>query len=150
MLATEAMTTMIKTYSELIRFKTLEERYRYLRIGGRVGEETFGFDRWMNQVFYKDPRWRDIRDEVITRDNGCDLGLEGYDIHGKIFVHHMNPVTKDDILYNFDSLLNPEFLISTSKRTHDAIHYGNEDLLPQSPIVRTRNDTCPWKHGKHD
>lgn len=142
----EAMTTMIKTYSELIRFKTLEERYRYLRIGGRVGEETFGFDRWMNQIFYKDPRWRDIRDEVITRDNGCDLGLEGYDIHGKIFVHHMNPVTKDDILYNFDSLLNPEFLISTSKRTHDAIHYGNEDLLPQSPIVRTRNDTCPWKH----
>lgn len=141
---------MIKTYSELIRFKTLEERYRYLRIGGRVGEETFGFDRWMNQVFYKDPRWRDIRDEVITRDNGCDLGLEGYDIRGKIFVHHMNPVTKDDILYNFDSLLNPEFLISTSKRTHDAIHYGNEDLLPQSPIVRTRNDTCPWKHGKHD
>lgn len=137
---------MIKTYSELIRFKTLEERYRYLRIGGRVGEETFGFDRWMNQVFYKDPRWRDIRDEVITRDNGCDLGLEGYDIHGKIFVHHMNPVTKDDILYNFDSLLNPEFLISTSKRTHDAIHYGNEDLLPQRPIVRTRNDTCPWKH----
>lgn len=141
---------MIKTYSELIRFKTLEERYRYLRIGGRVGEETFGFDRWMNQVFYKDPRWRDIRDDVITRDNGCDLGLEGYDIHGKIFVHHMNPVTKDDILHNFDSLLNPEFLISTSKRTHDAIHYGNEDLLPQSPIVRTRNDTCPWKHGKHD
>lgn len=141
---------MIKTYSELIRFKTLEERYRYLRIGGRVGEETFGFDRWMNQVFYKDPRWRDIRDEVITRDNGCDLGLEGYDIHGKIFVHHMNPVTKDDVLHNFDSLLNPEFLISTSKRTHDAIHYGNEDLLPQKPIVRTRNDTCPWKHGKHD
>lgn len=138
--------TMVKTYTELIRFKTLEERYRYLRIGGRVGEETFGFDRWMNQVFYKDPRWRDIRDEVITRDNGCDLGLEGYDIHGKIFVHHMNPVTKDDILYNFDSLLNPEFLISTSKRTHDAIHYGNEDLLPQSPVVRTRNDTCPWKH----
>lgn len=137
---------MIKTYSELIRFKTLEERYQYLRIGGRVGEETFGFDRWMNQVFYKDPRWRDIRDEVITRDNGCDLGIEGYDIHGKIFVHHMNPVTKDDILYNFDSLLNPEFLISMSKRTHDAIHYGNEDLLPQSPIVRTRNDTCPWKH----
>lgn len=137
---------MIKTYSELIRFKTLEERYRYLRIGGRVGEETFGFDRWMNQVFYKDPRWRDIRDDVITRDNGCDLGLEGYDIHGKIFVHHMNPVTKDDMLYNFDSLLNPEFLISTSKRTHDAIHYGNEDLLPQRPIVRTRNDTCPWKH----
>lgn len=137
---------MIKTYSELTQFKTLEERYRYLRIGGRVGEETFGFDRWMNQVFYKDPRWRDVRDEVITRDNGRDLGLEGYDIHGKIFVHHMNPVTKDDILYNFDSLLNPEFLISTSKRTHDAIHYGNEDLLPQSPIVRTRNDTCPWKH----
>lgn len=136
---------MIKTYYELTRFKTLEERYRYLRIGGRVGEETFGFDRWMNQVFYKDPRWRDIRDEVITRDNGCDLGLEGYDIHGKIFVHHMNPVTKDDILHNFDSLLNPEFLISTSKRTHDAIHYGNEDLLPQSPVVRTRNDTCPWK-----
>lgn len=136
---------MIRTYSELSKFKTLKERYEYLKLDGKVGEETFGFDRWLNQLFYKDPRWLKARDIVITRDNGCDLGIKGYDINTKILVHHMNPVTKEDLLYNFDNLINPEFLISTSKKTHDAIHYGNEDLLPEDPVIRTKNDTCPWR-----
>lgn len=136
---------MIRTYSELQRFETIEDRYKYLKLDGIVGEETFGFDRWLNQIFYKDPRWLEVRDIVIDRDNGCDLGVDGYDIHTKILVHHMNPVTKEDLLYNFDKLINPEFLICTSKRTHDAIHYGNLDLLPPQPVIRTKNDMCPWK-----
>lgn len=137
---------MIRTYSELSRLQTIEERYEYLKLGGVIGEETFGFDRWLNQVFYKDPRWLEARDIVIERDNGCDLGIEGFDIHTKILVHHMNPVTKEDLLYNFDKLINPEFLICTSKRTHDAIHYGSIILLPPQPVIRTKNDMCPWKH----
>lgn len=136
---------MNRTYSDLSKLKTIKERYDYLKLGGTVGEETFGFDRWLNQMFYKDPKWKAVRDEVIIRDNGCDLGVEGYDIGGRVYVHHMNPVTADDILYNFDDLVNPEYLISTSKRTHDAIHYGDQKLLPQDPITRTKNDTCPWK-----
>lgn len=136
---------MNRTYSDLSKLKTIKERYDYLKLGGTVGEETFGFDRWLNQMFYKDPKWKAVRDEVIIRDNGCDLGVEGYDIGGRVYVHHMNPVTADDILYNFDDLVNPEYLISTSKRTHDAIHYGDQKLLPQDLITRTKNDTCPWK-----
>lgn len=136
---------MNRTYSDLSKLKTIKERYDYLKLGGTVGEETFGFDRWLNQMFYKDPKWKAVRDEVIIRDNGCDLGVEGYDIGGRVYVHHMNPVTADDILYNFDDLVNPEYLISTSKRTHDAIHYGDQKLLPKDPITRTKNDTCPWK-----
>lgn len=136
---------MNRTYSELSKLKTIEERYNYLKLGGTVGEETFGFDRWLNQMLYKDPKWKAVRDEVIIRDNGCDLGVEGYDIGGRVYVHHMNPVTVEDILYNFDGLVNPEYLISTSKRTHNAIHYGDQKLLPQDPIIRTKNDTCPWK-----
>jgi hypothetical protein len=116
-----------------------------LRLGGRVGEETFGFDRWLNQMFYKDPEWLSVRDYVILRDNGCDLGVPGREIAGRILVHHMNPITKDDILRRSDFLLNPEYLISTIKSTHDAIHYGDERLLVQAPIIRTRNDTCPWR-----
>lgn len=137
---------MIRTYTELCKLKTLEERYQYLKLDGKVGEETFGYDRWLNQTLYKHPEFLKVRDKVIVRDNGCDLGVEGYDIYGKIFVHHMNPVTKEDILYHFDDLINPEYLISSSKRTHDAIHYGDESLLPQDPVVRTKNDTCPWRH----
>ena len=110
-----------------------------------IGEETFGYDRYMNQTFYKSREWLNIRDEVIIRDNGCDLGVEGYDIHGRILIHHMNPITIDDILQRSDFLLNPEYLISTIKRTHDAIHYGDENLLIDVPIERTKNDTCPWK-----
>lgn len=139
------MTMNIRTYSELITFPTFEERYRYLSLGGKVGEETFGFDRWINQMFYRDPEWLRVRDHVIVRDNGCDLGIPDREIHSRILVHHMNPITKDDILHRSEYLLNPEYLICTTKITHDAIHYGNEDLLFALPVERTRNDTCPWK-----
>ena len=136
---------MIRTYSELITFPTFEERYRYLRLEGKVGEDTFGFDRWLNQSFYKDPEWRAIRDKIIIRDNGCDLGIPGREIYSRIIVHHMNPITKDDILSRSAFLLNPEYLICTVKNTHDAIHYGDEGLLIKAPIERTKNDTCPWR-----
>ena len=140
------MKTMnIKTYSELSKLTTFEERYRYLRLGGRVGEETFGFDRWINQMFYKDPEWLKIRDKVIIRDNGCDLGIEGREIYSRIIVHHMNPITKADILDRSEFLLNPEYLICTVKNTHDAIHYGDENLLITLPMERNVNDTCPWR-----
>lgn len=135
----------IRTYSELILLPTFEERYEYLRIGGRVGEETFGFDRYLNQIFYKDPEWLAARDEAIIRDNGCDLGIPGREIHSRILVHHMNPITKDDILKRSKFLLDPEYLICTIKQTHDAIHYGDESLLLKDPVERSRNDTCPWK-----
>ena len=136
----------IRTYSELITLPTFKERYEYLRIGGKVGEETFGFDRYLNQIFYKSKEWLDIRDEVIIRDNGCDLGIEGRAIHSKILIHHMNPITVKDILERSDFLLNPEYLISTVKNTHDAIHYGDSSLLVKDPIERRKNDTCPWRH----
>ena len=136
---------MIRTYSELITFPTFEERYRYLRLEGKVGEDTFGFDRWLNQSFYKDPEWRAIRDKIIIRDNGCDLGIPSREIYSRIIVHHMNPITKDDILSRSAFLLNPEYLICTVKNTHDAIHYGDEGLLIKAPIERTKNDTCPWR-----
>lgn len=139
------VTKMIRTYSELITFPTFEERYRYLRLEGKVGEDTFGFDRWLNQSFYKDPEWRAIRDKIIIRDNGCDLGIPGREIYSRIIVHHMNPITKDDILSRSAFLLNPEYLICTVKNTHDAIHYGDEGLLIKAPIERTKNDTCPWR-----
>ena len=137
---------IIRTYSELIKLPTFEERYRYLRLGGRVGEETFGFDRYANQAFYKSKEWKDIRDFVIVRDNGCDLGIEDREIYGKILVHHMNPINIEDIVNRTEYLLDPEYLISTVKNTHDAIHYGDESLLIMAPIERTKNDTCPWKH----
>ena len=139
-------TTNIRTYSELITLPTFKERYRYLQLKGFVGEETFGYDRYLNQVFYKSREWKDIRDYVILRDNGCDLGIPGREIHGRILIHHMNPITKQDILNRSEFLLNPEYLISTIKVTHDAIHYGDENLLMEEPIIRTENDTCPWKH----
>lgn len=138
-------TTNIKTYSELIKLPTFIERYRYLRLTGRVGEDTFGFDRYLNQVFYKSKEWQRIRDKVIVRDNGCDLGIEDREIYGKILIHHMNPITDKDILNVTDILLNPEYLICVSHITHNAIHYGDESLLITEPIVRTKNDTCPWK-----
>lgn len=137
----------IRTYSELIALPTFEERYRYLRLRGNVGEETFGFDRYLNQRFYQSQQWRDARDWVIIRDNGCDLGAEGFEIFGKIIIHHMNPITLKDIERGSDYLFDPEFLICVSHNTHNAIHYGDEKLLPQAPIVRTKNDTCPWKRG---
>lgn len=139
------MSTIIRTYSELITLPTFIERYRYLRLGGRVGEETFGFDRWLNQMFYKDDDWLSSRDYVIVRDLGCDLGMSDREIKSRILVHHMNPITTEDILRKTKFLLDPEYLICTSKNTHDAIHYGNEELLYKDPIVRTPYDTCPWK-----
>lgn len=137
--------TSIKTYSELIKLPTFEERYRYLRLSGRVGKDTFGFDRYMNQNFYRSKEWKRIRDEVIVRDNGCDLGIEDRIIHGRILIHHMNPITDRDILDLTEFLLDPEYLICVTHTTHNAIHYGDEDLLITNPVVRTRNDTCPWK-----
>lgn len=136
---------IIRTYSELSKLKTFEERYRYLRLNGKVGEETFGFDRWLNQRFYKDPEWLSIRDKVIIRDNGCDLGIKDRKITGRIIVHHMNPITKEDILRRSDFLLNPDYLICTVKNTHDAIHYGDDSLLINEFVERSRNDTCPWR-----
>ena len=135
----------IKTYSEMIALSTFEERYRYLRLTGVVGEETFGFDRYLNQIFYRSQKWKRIRDFVIVRDNGCDLGMEGFEIYGKIIIHHMNPITIEDIERESEFLLNPEFLICTTLNTHNAIHYGDESLLTTAPIVRSKNDTCPWR-----
>ena len=148
---TEVMekTMKIRNYEELSKLKTFEERYEYLKLDGSVGEETFGYDRYLNQKFYKyDPDWKKIRDEVIFRDNGCDLGIEGREINGLILVHHMNPITKDDILNRSEYLLNPNYLITTIKSTHDAIHYGSSDLLMKDPIVRSKNDTCPWRNSE--
>lgn len=136
----------IRTYSELKDIPTFKERYKYLKLSGKVGLDTFGFDRYLNQTFYKSPEYRKIRQEVILRDNGCDLGLDGYEIFGKILVHHMNPITKRDILERSDYALNPEYLICVSHNTHNAIHYGDESLLQLDiPIVRKPNDQAPWR-----
>ena len=129
----------------MIQYSTFEDRFKYLQLKGRVGEETFGFDRWLNQKFYKDPEWLRIRDEVIIRDNGCDLAIPGREIYSRILIHHMNPITKDDILQRSKYLLDPEYLICTIKNTHDAIHYGDENLLVKGPVERKPNDTCPWR-----
>lgn len=139
------MSTNIRTYSELIRLPTFEERYRYLRLSGSVGRETFGFDRYLNQIFYRSPEWRSVRDFVIVRDNGCDLGIDGREIHERIIIHHMNPITIEDIERRSDYLLDPEFLISTIHSTHNAIHYGDESLLILAPVERSPYDTCPWR-----
>ena len=136
----------IKTYSELITLPTFLDRYHYLKLNGQVGKDTFGFDRYLNQIFYQSKEWRSTRDYVIARDNGCDLGIAGHEIYGKILIHHMNPITADDILKRSDFLLNPEYLICTIKNTHDAIHYSDESLLITDPVERSKNDTCPWKH----
>lgn len=137
---------MIRSYSELRELESFEDRYKYLQLSGSVGKDTFGFDRYLNQVFYRSQEWKSIRDKVIIRDNGCDLGIEGYEIHGRIYIHHMNPIMLKDIEQRTDLLLNPEYLISTTHSTHNAIHYGDESLLPLIPKERSANDTCPWKH----
>ena len=136
----------IRTYSELSKLKTFRERYEYLKLDGIVGEETFGFDRYINQMFYKSEEWKRIRNYVITRDNGCDLGIPDRKIvDSVILVHHMNPITKEDIINKNEILLDPEYLITTIKPTHDAIHYGDESLLTEDLVIRSKNDTCPWK-----
>lgn len=136
----------MRTYSELVKLPTFLERFRYLQLNGKVGEETFGYDRYLNQVFYHSPEWRRIRKQILMRDNGGDMGLEEYPIHGYIYVHHMNPISLKDIDDRKEDILNPEFLICVSKNTHDAIHYSNEDILiKREPVIRRANDTCPWK-----
>lgn len=137
---------IIRTYSELIRLPTFEERFEYLRLDGLVGKDTFGFDRYLNQLFYNTSEWKHIRNDIITRDFGCDLGIPDLEISGRIYIHHINPLTKEDILYKTDYLFNPEYLICTSFDTHQALHYGNTDRLQRGPIIRTKNDTCPWRH----
>lgn len=134
----------IKTYSELRTLSTFTERYKYLQLFGQVGSSTFGFDRYLNQRFYRSTQWKTIRDEVIVRDNGCDLGIEGYDIYDRVIIHHMNPMTVDDIETGEDYILNPEYLITTTHRTHNAIHYGDESLLAKPLVERSPGDTRLW------
>jgi hypothetical protein len=136
----------IRTYSKLITYSTFEDRFHYLSLKGQVGEETYGFDRWVNQKFYKSREWKQIRDYVIVRDSGCDLGILGREIPDRIIVHHINPILVYDIQYATEYLLNPEYLICVSNNTHQAIHYGDENLLITMPAPRAANDTCPWKH----
>ena len=136
----------IKTYSELIKLSSFEDRYRYLKLSGRIGEDTFGFDRYLNQIFYRSQKWKSVRDFVIIRDNGCDLGIDGYEINSQnVIIHHINPISLEDIEKRTDILLNPEYLITTTHKTHNAIHYGDKDLLVTGPIERSKNDTCPWR-----
>ena len=135
----------IKTYSELITIPTFLERYRYLKIGGSVGKETFGRDRYLNQILYTSPEWRNFRKQIIIRDSGNDLACEGYEIHGAILIHHIDPITVEDVLRRDPKIFDPENVISTVLNTHLAIHYGDETLLITDPITRTQNDTCPWK-----
>ena len=135
----------IRTYSELIQLPTFEDRFKYLQLNGSVGKETFGFDRYLNQNFYRSAVWKRVRDQVIIRDEGCDLGIDDRMIGCKILIHHMNPINDKDIINLADILLNPEYLICVSHNTHNAIHYGDEDLLIKGPVIRTKYDTCPWK-----
>lgn len=137
---------IIRSYSELRSLKTFEERFEYLKLNGKIGQDTFGFDRVFNQLFYKSKEWKAVRDKVIIRDNGCDLGIEGREIYGRILIHHMNPISLEDIQKNTEFLMNPEYLITTNHSTHNAIHYGDENLIIKAPIERKRFDTCPWKH----
>lgn len=139
----------IKTYSELITLPTLKERYEYLKLDGTVGEDTFGYERYLNQKFYQGIEWRRFRNEIIVRDLGCELGVEGYEIQGKIILHHLNPLTKFDLLNREETLMDPENLICVSMAMHNAIHYGDESLIPNDPIPRIPNDTCPWRRLKH-
>ena len=136
---------MIKTYSELMSFSTYEERFRYLQLKGAVGKDTFGYDRYLNQILYNSQEWKRFRDKIIIRDNGCDLACEGYDIHGRILVHHINPIRVDDVVNRNPIVFDPENVVCVTHNTHNAIHYGDESLLILAPVERTKNDTCPWK-----
>lgn len=140
-----AINADIKSYSVVILLPTLEERFEYLKLNGKVGAETFGYDRYLNQILYHDPEWRRIRNDVIIRDNGCDLGVEGHEIQGRILVHHINPITIDDVKLRRYCVFDLNNLICTSHDTHNAIHYGDANLLPKNPIERKPNDTCPWR-----
>lgn len=136
----------IKTYSELIAIPTFEERFEYLQLKGSIGKDTFGYDRYLNQVLYRSPEWKRLRNQIIIRDGGCDLACEGYEIHGKVLIHHLNPITVDDVLARSRKVFDPDNLVCVTHNTHNAIHYGDADLLITGPITRTKNDTCPWRH----
>lgn len=136
---------MTKSYLEMVEFPTFEERLNYLMLDGKVGEDTFGFDRYLNQALYKSREWRSLREKIIIRDNGCDLGVEGYEINDRILIHHINPITQEDILDRAPIIFDPNNLISVTKRTHDAIHYSSALIVTNKPKIRTANDTCPWK-----
>lgn len=136
--------TKIRRYRDLSHLETFEERFRYLELKGTVGEATFGFDRWINQQFYTSSLWKSARREVIVRDNGCDLGIEGYEIHYGLLVHHMNPITVEDIENGEEWICDPEFLICTSKKTHNGIHFGNDGVIPREFVERTPGDTKLW------
>ena len=135
----------IRTYSELIQLPTFEDRFRYLKLEANVGDATFGFDRYLNQQFYRSSEWKRLRNEIILRDNACDLGIQDRELDKRIIIHHMNPITKDDLIHQTDFLLNPEYLICTCHKTHSAIHYGDENILEQVMVERSKNDTCPWR-----
>lgn len=139
------MTKTMRTYSELITIPTFKERFLYLKLDGKVCEETFGYDRYLNQIFYKSPEWKRVRREIIVRDLGCDLGIEDRPLDSVIYVHHMNPIELKDISSRNLDILNPEFLICCSYNTHQAIHYGDEYLLFADPVERKPFDTCPWR-----
>lgn len=139
-------TKTIRTYSELITLPTFLERYRYLKLGGVIGKSTFGFDRYLNQTLYRSPEWKRFRRDMIIRDGGADLALEDYIICGKILVHHIDPITMQDIIRRDPKIFDPENVVCVSMNTHNAIHYGDESLIMMEPIVRTKNDTCPWRH----
>lgn len=136
---------MMRTYSELIKYNTFEDRFNYLKLNGVIGEDTFGFDRWLNQNFYNSKEWKSIRDFVIIRDGGCDMAMDGYEIGGKVYVHHMNPITPNDIVHSTEALMDPEFLVCVSHNTHNAIHYGDISILATDPVERRPGDTCLWK-----
>ena len=136
----------IRTYSELITIQTFEERFEYLQLKGSVGKDTFGYDRYLNQVLYRSPEWKRLRNQIIIRDDGCDLACDGYDVYGKVLIHHLNPITVEDILTRSRKVFDPDNLVCVSHSTHNAIHYGDVDLLVTGPIIRTKNDTCPWRH----
>ena len=139
------MSMRIRTYSELILLNTFEERFRYLKLTACVGDETFGFDRYLNQQFYHSAEWKSLRNEIIIRDNACDLGISDRELNKRIIIHHMNPITKNDLIHQTDYLLNPEYLICVSHKTHQAIHYGDESVLDDGVVERSKNDTCPWR-----
>ena len=136
----------IRTYSELITIQTFEERFEYLQLKGSVGKDTFGYDRYLNQVLYRSPEWKRLRNQIIIRDGGCDLACDGYDIYDKVLIHHLNPITVEDVLTRSRKVFDPDNLVCVSHNTHNAIHYGDVDLLVTGPITRTKNDTCPWRH----
>lgn len=136
----------IRTYSELITIPTFEERFEYLQLKGSVGKDTFGYDRYLNQVLYRSPEWKRLRNQIIIRDGGCDLACDGYDIYSKVLIHHLNPITVEDVLARSRKVFDPDNLVCVSHSTHNAIHYGDVDLLVTGPIIRTKNDTCPWRH----